>query len=462
MESLKKERLNLENATSQLLTFALKAGAQTAEVCGSYGQKTRISLEKQDYHLASSDDGYGLGIRVLVGQKQGFASCNTLEARDLKEVALRAVEIAGFSPENPHYAILPGTNVPPHAPLDLWDDSLFQLSLQTQKEWTKQMVNEAMKDKRFRLNEGSLEIGCSLFLVANSLGTHQTQKETIAAWSLMGMGVEGENITSFDYFSEMTRKAPVVLERLVHSTRQFRDRVLSNLKTGPAQSYRGVVLFSPRAALEILTSELLYHFNGRTVAEGTSRWKAQDIGKKVIDSSLTISDDAWAADRMGCSIFDREGTPTQNRVLLEKGHLRSFLLDNYAARALGLSSTGNAAGGPGSIPTVGSHVTNVAGGKESLKSLLKRIGEQQKEFLVVNRYSGQVDPVTGDFSGVAKGGDWWINGERIHSVKETLISGNLFEALGKSLIGISAETEVIDSSDSSPWLVCDQISVTTS
>jgi PmbA protein len=459
--SLKKERHNLENATAQLLEFALKAGAETAEVCGAYGQKTKISLEKQDYHLASSDDGYSMGIRVLTRNRQGFASCNTLDPKDLKEVALRAVEISGFSPENPHYSIQTGGNIPNEAPKDLWDEALFNLSLQTQKEWTKAMVAEVTKDKRFRLNEGSIEISSGLGIVANTLGTHEMERETVAGWSLMGMGVDGDTITSFDYFSEISRKALSIPEKLIHSTKTFRDRVIKSLKVGPAESYKGIVLFTPRAVLDILVSEILYHFNGRTVTEGTSRWKVSDNEKKVLESSLTIWDRPWLIDRAGCSVFDREGTPTRDTLLLEKGVLKSFMLDHYAARALGLASTGHAAGGPSSIPSVGSHTICVEPGKEPLKSLLKKISTERKQFLVVHRYSGQVDPITGDFSGVAKGAEWFEGEAALYTCKETMISGNLFESLGKGLVGFSKETEVIDSGDEAPYFAIDSVSVTT-
>ena len=152
--TLKKERQALEDAAAKLIQLALSGGATSAEVCGSYNQRTKITLEKQDYHMASADDGFSLGLRVLKGQKQGFASCNTTDAAELKEVALRAVEIAGFSPENPHAVIAPSENLPKEAPATLWDDALFGLSVQTQKDWTKVMVDEALRDPRFRNERG--------------------------------------------------------------------------------------------------------------------------------------------------------------------------------------------------------------------------------------------------------------------------------------------------------------------
>lgn len=461
MTSLKKELNILENAASQLLTFALKSGAKTAEVCGGFNQRTKITLEKQDFHLASADEGYSLGLRVLIGTKQGFASCNTTDPKELKEIAIKAVEIAGFSPENPNYGIFPSPNISSNAPKEPWDESLHMMSMQTLKEWAKHLKNEATKDKRFRLNDGSVEISSGASLVTNSHGTHAFNKETTAQWGAMGMGVDGEMITSFDYFHDLSRAASNTPERIIQTTRKFTDEVLRGLQQGTAKSYRGMVVFTPRAVNDIFLSALSYHLSGRSVAEGTSRWKLEDLDKPLINERITIEDKPWLTDRFGFSLFDREGTPTQNLKAIENGVLKLFFMDHYAAKALGKTSTGNAAGGSSSVPNVSPHCLVIGPGHLPLSDLHKMAASTQKEFLVVNRYSGQVDPVTGDFSGVAKGADWWIGGERTFTVKETLISGNIFDALNKSLVGFSKEREILESQEESPTFLVDGVSVTT-
>lgn len=459
-QPLKNEKERLEMAAEKLLSYAVKSGADLAEVCGSYGSRTKITLEKQDYHLASSDDGYSLGVRVLKGHRQGFASCNSTDPNELKEAAIKANEIAGFSPENPHYTIEKSDNTPIDSPTGLVDPALTDLSIQTQKDWTRLMVAEATKDKRFKLNEGSLEIGTGLSLILNSLGTHQSEADTVASWSLMGMAAEGEMITSFDYFSEISRKAQSAPERIVQTSRKFVSEVINNLKMGKSESYKGLVIFTPRAVLDILVSSLNYHINGRVVAEKTGRWGLNDRDKQILNPKLTLIDNPWLIDRSGCSSFDREGTPTRPLPLIEMGVLKTFCLDHYAAHALELSSTGHAAGGPSTLPTVSSHTLCLSPGTASKKSLYDEALKTQRSFLVVHRYSGQSDPVTGDFSGVAKGAEWWAGGEKQYHVQETLISGNLFEALGKDLLGVSKETEVIDSDEESPTLLINNISVT--
>jgi PmbA protein len=460
MERLKKERNQLENTASKLLSHALKAGAESAEVCGTYGVKTKITLEKQDFHLASSDDGYQLGIRVLLDGRQGFASCNSVDPQELKDVAAKAVEIARFSPQNPYNVILATENVAKEAPSDLWDDALFDLSLQTQKDWTKLMADEATREPRFRLNDGALSISAGLYLVVNSAGTHKLEKETDLVWSVMGMAVDGDNITSFDYFTELSRKAARVPDRIVATTKKFRDVLVANLKSGAASSYNGLVAFTPRAAMEVLVSPLEYHINGRNVVEGTSKWKLDTIGQPILNPAISLVDKPWLTDRFGCTVFDREGTPTRHQAAIEKGVLKQFFFDQYAGTALNRPSTGHAVGGPSGVASVSSHCLCAEAGEEPLNSLYRRTFQTQKDMLLVHRFSGQVDPVSGDFSGVAKGGEWWHAGERAYFVKETLISGNIFDALGKNLFGMSKETEIVDGQGDCPTFIINNVSVT--
>ncbi|MCB0417566.1 MAG: TldD/PmbA family protein [Bdellovibrionaceae bacterium] len=458
---LKSEEQQLEKTALELQAHALKAGAQAVEICGTFLHKTKITLEKQDFHLASADDNYVFGVRTLVDGKQGFSSCNTLDSKELKEVAARSVQIAAVSPENPYISIDAGPNLSADTKLDLFDKELFQVSLQTQKEWARLLREEATRDKRFRLNEGSVDIVAGATIVSNSKGTLMRASENAAYWSLMGMGVDGNQITSFDYFQEMARNPAQVQEKLLLSTRDFCTQLMDGLNTGTAKSYKGLAAFSPRAVAHILLSGLSYHFNGRNVVEGSTRWTSQDLGKTVLHPDLTVQDLPWLSDRTGAALFDREGFPTTNTTILNKGVLSEFLLDSYAAKALGQThSNAHAAGGPTSLPGVGAFCLNVAGGRQSREDLMAAAAAQQKEFLLIHRFSGNVDPITGDFSGVAKAAEWCVEGKPVHVAKEALISGNVFEVLSDGLFGISKERVIINSAEECPMLIADGVSVT--
>lgn len=459
---LKAHSAELEKATNFLLSQAIKAGAEHAEVCSAFRTTSKVGLEKQDYHMASAEEAHSIGLRVLVDGRQGFSSTNSLDSKELKSIAQSAVKIARISPSNPHWQILGCENVAANAPKPPSTDEIEGLSFTTLGEWTRLLFQTSTEDSRFRINDGSVSTDLQVFLVSNSRGTRKLESEASVHWGLMGMGVAGEAITSFDYFSGMSRRASDVPAHLVDSTKAFCTQVLSCLQQGPATSYVGTVMLSPRAVRDVVFGAIEYHLNGRVIAEGTGRWKRADLGAQKLSSQLSLWDRPWQPDRLGYSLFDREGVPTRNSVLIEKGRVLQFLVDSYSSHVLDLPVTGHAAGGPSGPPSAGSHLLEMDGGTQSLMRLTQEASQQNPsgDFLLVNRFSGQVDPVTGDFSGVAKGGEWWSKGEKVHTVQETLISGNLFDCLGNGFVGASIETQVLDGAEKAPYVVLNGVSVT--
>ena len=64
-------------------------------------------------------------------------------------------------------------------------------------------------------------------------------------------------------------------------------------------------------------------------------------------------DDGTMVGGFGTSPFDGEGIPTRRTVVIEKGVLKSYLLNTYTAKKLGLQTTGNASRGLAGTPGIG-------------------------------------------------------------------------------------------------------------
>ena len=86
------------------------------------------------------------------------------------------------------------------------------------------------------------------------------------------------------------------------------------------------------------------------------------------------------------------------------------------------------------MPGIGPTRLLVAPGKASLEELLREAGEG----LYVGRFSGSVDEVSGDFSGVAKCSFRVRNGALAEPLKETMVAGNAFAVL-KALRGLTTQ-----------------------
>ena len=171
--------------------------------------------------------------------------------------------------------------------------------------------------------------------------------------------------------------------------------------------------------------------------------------------AFSLVDDATIDSMVTSSPFDREGVATAKTSIIESGRLRTFLFNQHEATLAGgnARSTGHAAGSASSPPGVGPSYIELAAGEES--DLLASDGGP---VVLVNRFSGSTNAVTGDFSGVVKNGFLVENGQR-RPIRETMIAGNLFEAL-RDISALSSERSLISSSALVPSARIENISVT--
>jgi len=109
--------------------------------------------------------------------------------------------------------------------------------------------------------------------------------------------------------------------------------------------------------------------------------------------------------------------------VIENGVLKSYLLNTYTAKKLGLQTTGNASRGLAGTPGIGPGNYFLQPGTKTPKELIAGI----KEGLYVTEFLGQgVNLVTGDYSRGASG-MWISGGEFTYPVEEITVAGNLKE-----------------------------------
>jgi len=140
--------------------------------------------------------------------------------------------------------------------------------------------------------------------------------------------------------------------------------------------------------------------------------------------------------------------------LIEGGVLRNFLYDAYTARKDDRSSNGHAGGGSSSVPSVATTNVVVARGETSLADMIAGIDRG----VLATRFSGNADPVSGDFSGSVKGGRMIRGGKLAEPLCGTMIAGNTFELL-KRISAVSSEHERMFGSIV-PYIALDEIAVT--
>jgi PmbA protein len=258
---------------------------------------------------------------------------------------------------------------------------------------------------------------------------------------LAGEGTAMER--DYDYFSTVFFAD---LEAAAALGRRAGERAVRRLNPRKVATEKVPVVLDPRVSSSII-GHLLGAINGGSIARGTSFLKDK-MGEEIFAPELDILEDPHRARGLRSMPFDGEGLPTQCRAVIEKGVLKTWILDLRSARQLGLKSTGNAHRGASSPPSPGASNVHMVAGKIGRDALLKAI---PRGLYVTEMMGSAVSGVTGDYSRGAAG--FWIeNGELAFPVSEVTIAGNLkdmFKAITAAddlefRYGINAPTLRID------------------
>jgi len=267
------------------------------------------------------------------------------------------------------------------------------------------------------------------------------------------MAVDGNDVGSFAAEGATVLRGDELEAELHSLTDRFVERCCGALGARKGESFRGTVILSPEAVVSFVMGNLLSVLSGKSVRTGTSPL-GDKLGESIASPLLTLIDDPLLADGVGGGAFDREGTPTSRTVIIDAGELRTFLYDVYEARAAARTATGNARGGATDQPSIGPSNLLIAPGETPYETLLA----EPDRAILVNRFSGSSNPISGEFSGVVKCGFLLERGERT-PIRETMIAGNLYELL-RSISGISRERQVFMSRAWLPAIRVEDISVT--
>jgi PmbA protein len=427
----------MEDICSFVLKEAEKRGADYCEAYGASNKESEVFIENNDLKQSKSHKTDGLGIRVFVNGSLGFSSTNILEKEHIRNAVTHAIKLARVSPSDKFNSMPYSRTV--KLLNGIYDRKSESFIASDAVKMAVDMLDAAKSyDKRISVDSGNFTSSVMTHALLNSNGIRT--KETISAfsWSIMGMAIEGSEVSNFDFQFGGTHN---VKDIDVYSTsREFSKSVIDSLGSKKIESFKGEMLLTPSAVTELIQDVLAYSINSQTVQKEASKFEGQ-LGKSVSSDLLTLIDDATDINGLGASSFDREGVPHQRNIIIEKGILKKFLYNTYTANKGDTKSTGNAGGSPKTPPMVSTTNVIIKAGKTRADNLISEIDKG----IIINRFSGNVNPVNGDFSGVVKGGQYIEKGNIEYAVKELMVAGNVFDALN-DLTGISKEQKVLSDS----------------
>lgn len=378
---------------------ALAQGGEQVEAVVLRSSDTEVRVYEGEIESFSSAQSQGVGVRVIVDGRQGFAYAGTLDDDVLAETVAEARDNAAFGEPDEFNGLAEPDGVSV-AELDLYREGL--LSVPTDDKISlAQQLEAAVKAADTRITGvESAEYVDSVgdMAVVTSTGIRTSGRETacyVAAYVLAEE--DGDTQTGFGF---SVGREPSDLD-VAKAAADAADRATRLLGATKPASGRVTVIFDPYVTaqfLAILGSTL----SGEAVLKGRSLF-ADRIGESVGAAQLTLVDDPTDTRAFTAGQTDGEGLATRRNVLIEGGTLRQFVHNTYTGRRSGTASTGSAIrGGFKSTPGAGCQAVSLLPGELSQDALIAQVGDGILVQSVSGLHSG-VNPVSGDFSTGAEG-----------------------------------------------------------
>jgi PmbA protein len=453
--------LNLETLAADVVALAMKAGASDAEAVVREGDEFSVNVRMGQVETLKESGSRGLGLRVFLGTRSASASTSDLTAEGIRQLVEGAMALAKVTEEDP-FTGLPetaefGTCISNTDDLHLFYDDVYSLSGPERIELARRAEAAALAaDPRITNSDGgSFEAATGRKVLANSRGFLGGYRTSYAGVSVAPLAMDANGAMQCDGWWSSARRL-ALLDTPEAVGREAARRTLRRLGARRVPTQRVPIVFAPEAARTLLGSIF-------EAASGDAIWRSASflagrLGEQIAAPNLTIVDDNTmllpsGAGGFGSSPFDGEGLPSRRTVVVEAGVLRTYLMNTYSARKLGMKSTHNASRGLAGTPGIGCGNLYLEPGTLTPEEILAAI---PAGLYVTGLMGFGVNVVTGDYSRGATG-LWIENGELTHAVEEVTIAGNLAEML-RNVTAIGSDLE-FRSAVASPTLRIDGMTI---
>jgi PmbA protein len=436
----------------QAVRVALERGATDAECTLAEGEEFSAHVRMRDLETLKDAGSRRAGLRVLVGKRVGSAHTSDLSSAGVRQMVESALAIAAISTEDP-YADLPEVSElgALSADLQLYSDDIQSIDTPSRIQAALDTEEAALSwDPRITNSEGaSFNAYSGGRVFANSRGFLGSYRTSSCSLSATPVAREGDAMERDFWYS--SARSHSKLDSPAAVGHRAAERAVRRLGARKVPTQKAPVIFDSVTARSLM-GNIFEAVEGDSIYRKAS-FLADKLGDRVASENVTVIDDGTLPGLFGTSPFDDEGVPSRRTVVIDRGVLRSYLLNSYAARKLGMRTTGNAARGITGNAGVGHGNFFLQKDERSPEELIRGV----RQGLYVTELIGQgVNVVTGDYSRGAAG-LWIENGEFAYPVSEITIAANLQYML-MDLEAICSDLE-FRSSVASPTLLIREMTV---
>jgi PmbA protein len=398
----------------QLLEQSLKSGAEAAEVYISSSISHPVSFEANRLKQIESIDAAGVGLRIWKNGRMGLATA--YGAVEVPEIVNQAIALSSLS--EPEEVLLRKKTIADYPPVCGQAIEVAQMIDHGQE-----AIAQILSKYPDAICAVDWDCSHETLRIINSEGLDCGYGDITVDGSLSAELTRGDDFLNVWY--GQSERHDFANDHLVQKVLQYLDWAKKNVNLRSPK--KTPVLFTAKAA-DLFWGVVAMAMSGRQLQQKTTPW-LDKLGKSVISELFDVTQDP-AIGIYGAP-FDDEGTPTQFVKWIEQGKFQSFYGDMRTCRDLNLSVTGNGFRGDlGNYPSPGLFNLAIAA-HQTTTGDIKELAALLKNGLIVDQILGDDVDMSGDFSINVDLGYSIRNGEIVGRVKDTMVTGNVYQGLNQ-------------------------------
>jgi TldD protein len=408
------------------LEDALSRGGDYADLYFEYLATSSISIDESIVKSATQGVSLGVGVRVIAGERTGYAYSDDLSPEKIKHAAQVAAMIAAGPAKVERTPLEEGAKRNLYPVLTAPSETAFRERVELA-----QRADRAARAYDRRIFQVQVTYADNLreVLVATSDGVLNFDRQPLARMSVFTLAREGNGVPQQGhsggggrYELEWFQKERTPEYFAGEAARQ----AIVQLDAVEAPAGEQIVVLGPGWPGVLLHEAVGHGLEADFNRKGVSAFSGR-IGQQVASPLCTVVDDGTIGGRRGSLNVDDEGNQTQRNVLIENGVLRGYLQDNLSSRILGAQPTGSGRRESYEhIPMPRMTNTFMMAGESDPGDIIRSV---PRGLYCANFAGGQVDITSGNFVFSASESYLIEGGKLTRPVRNATLIGNGPEAM---------------------------------
>ncbi|URZ00688.1 TldD/PmbA family protein [Clostridium felsineum] len=411
-----------------VLEASLKTGADFAEIFVEDTISNDLFMSSLKLKKSTTSREFGIGIRIIKGLRSVYAYTNSKDKETLLKTAKEASLALGDLSLNKSIVLKERLNSNIHPVLYVPSS----VGISDKKAIIERASLSAKNyDKSIVQVETTYKDSDQKIIIANSFGLYTTDRRIHSRMTIKSVASDGiENQTGY---IAPGRSMGIEMFDVISPEKcgvDASEMAITMLKARPCPSGKMTVAIENGFGGVIFHEACGHALEASSISKNLSVF-SNKLGEKIASSKVTAVDDGTIKNAYGSINIDDEGNPSEKKILIENGILKSYMVDYLSGKRMGVKANGSSRRESYKFaPTSRMTNTYIKEGEDDSSDIIASIDNG----LYAKRMGGgSVNPITGEFNFSVLEGYLVKNGK----IKEPV--------RGASLIGKS--TEILNNID---------------